>query len=196
MNRREVLRFTALLSGSAVSASLAGVILSGCSKPQAEQSGHEGSDASDLSVLHFFAPEQFKLVTLIADTVLPRTDSPSATDVGVHRTIDSMLGLVFKKADQTAFKQVWAGLERYLVSHRFAQLEPDAQVEALRALELSTDAALADARHAFIDLKQQVIAYYLTSKEIGENYLNYSPVPGEYEPCISVEQVNNRAWAI
>ncbi len=184
MNRREMLKYTALLTGGAVSTSFASVFLSGCSRPE------------DVSELHFFDPDQFELVALLADTILPRTDSPSATDVNVHYTIDSMIGLVFDIDFKNNFREQWAELERHLAGHNFRQLDQPDQVELLRELELNRNSETENARLAYMELKQQTIAYYLTTEEIGKEHLNYLPVPGDYEPCISVDDVDNRAWAI
>lgn len=197
MNRREILRYTAWITGSAVSASLASAILSGCSEQPAEQNQATGaSNSASSSLLHFFTPEQFTLVGLLADTILPRTDSPSATDVKVHITLDSMLGQVFDSDYKAAFKKDWLALENYLTQQQLLQLESPAQLEALRSLELGQDEHLASAKKAWVEFKQQVIAYYLTTEQVAKNFLNYLPIPGFYKPCISVDEVNNKAWAL
>ncbi len=197
MNRREVLRYTAWITGSAVSASLASAILSGCSEQPAEQHQAKGTGISSSSnLLHFFTPEQFTLVGLLADTILPRTNSPSATDVKVHITLDSMLGQVFDSTYQATFKSDWLAFEKYLHQQQFLQLEPPAQMELLRLLELTQDENAASAKKALVEFKQQVIAYYLTTEEIAKNFLNYLPIPGFFKPCISVDEVNNKAWAL
>lgn len=197
MNRREVLRYTAWITGSAISASLASAILSGCSEQASEQNKVTGTDITSYSsLLHFFTPEQFTLVGLLADTILPRTDSPSATDVKVHITLDSMLGQVFDSTYQTTFKTHWLALENYLGQQQFLQLSPTAQLETLKSLEVSQSEDAMNAKKALVEFKQQVIAYYLTTKEIAETFLNYLPIPGFYKPCISVDEVNNKAWAL
>ncbi|MEN0037069.1 MAG: gluconate 2-dehydrogenase subunit 3 family protein [Cellvibrio sp.] len=197
MNRREVLRYTAWITGTAVSASLASAILSGCSEQSAEQNQAKGTGISaNSNLLHFFTPEQFALVGLLADTILPRTDSPSATDVKVHVTLDSMLGQIFDSNYQATFKTQWLALERYLGQQKFLQLSPTDQVETLKSLELSQSEDVTSAKKALVEFKQQVIAYYLTTEEIGEKFLNYLPIPGFYKPCISVNEVNNKAWAL
>lgn len=196
MNRRQILQYTAWITGTAVSAPLAAALLSGCSKSDNNGTAVTADGGSDLPVLHFFSPDQFGRVKHLADTILPRTDSPSASDVNVHTTVDSMLGLVFAESHQRTFKHNWLALERYLEQSGFVQQGAEQQTERLRTLELSTDAASAEARQGLLDFKQQVIAYYLTTEEVGRNFLNYLPIPGSYEPCISVDDVNNRAWAI
>lgn len=185
MNRREMLRYTALLTGGAVSTSFASVFLSGCSISEDE-----------LSDLHFFDADQFELVTLLVDTILPRTDSPSATDVNVDHTIDVMIGKVFELEFKNKFSEQWSELENHLAGQNFQQLDQLGRIELLRALELNRNSETDLARQAFVELKQQTIAYYLTTEEIGKEHLNYLPVPGNYEPCISVDDVGNRAWAI
>ncbi len=195
MNRREILRYTAWITGAAVSAPLAGAILSGCSEASSNaQSGSE--NAPKLPVLHYFSPDKFLLLTLLADTILPRTDSPSASDVQVPATVDSMIGQVFDEDYRAVFKLHWLQLENHLRAQNFSELDSEVQTQLLRALELGQSEDLASARTCFTDLKQQVVAYYLTKEEIGTKYLNYLPIPGKYQPCISLEEVDNRAWAI
>lgn len=183
MNRREMLKYTALLTGAAVSGPFASAFLSGCAR---ETTGTE---------LLFFDTDQFDLLIQIADTILPRTDSPSASDVIVPETVDSMLGLVFDDDFKTIFRNQWAELENFLSGQSFEQMRQSERVQLLSDLELSQDDEVANAKLAFRELKQQVIAYYLNTEEIGTEFLNYLPIPGEYQPCISVEDVNNKAWA-
>lgn len=183
MNRREMLKYTALLTGAAVSGPFATAFLSGCTS---ESTGTQ---------LLFFEPDQFDLLTQIADTILPRTDSPSASDVDVHRTMDSMLGQVFDEDFKAIFIQQWNELEQFLSAQNFDQMDQAARVDLLGSLETSADDVIANAKLGFKEIKQQVIAYYLNTEEIGTEFLNYLPIPGEYRPCISTEEVNNRAWA-
>lgn len=183
MNRRDMLKYTALLTGAAVSGPFATVFLSGCTRQTTN------------TELLFFETDQFDLLTQIADTILPRTDSPSASDVNVPETVDSMLGLVFDDEFKTIFKNQWSELESFLSDQNFQQINQSERVSLLSDLELSQNDDVANAKQAFKELKQQVIAYYLNTEEIGTEFLNYLPIPGEYQPCISVQDVNNKAWA-
>lgn len=196
MNRREVLRYTAWITGSAVSASLASVILSGCSEQTTPPNPAAATASLPTHLLHFFTPEQFSLVELLVDVILPRTDSPSATDVKVHIKLDAMLGQVFDSTYQARFKAQWLALEKYLAQQQFFQQSATDQLAILQSLELSRDEANATVKKALVEFKQQIIAYYLTTEEIGEKFLNYLPIPGSYQPCISVDDVNNKAWAL
>lgn len=195
MNRRQILQYTAWLTGASVSAPLAGAVLSGCSRSPDNGSTATGM-ADELPELHFFAPDPFRRVIALADAILPRTDSPSASDVGVPATVDSMVGKVFDGDYRSNFRASWAELEEYLEQHNFMASDQAERENILRRLELMDDDRLANAQAVYLDVKQQVIAYYLSTEEIGEHYLNYLPIPGDYDPCISVDDVDNKAWAI
>jgi len=193
MKRRDLLRYLSWLTGSAVSASVTGALLSGCSDSPNNLAPTDSAFSN--TTLHFFSPDQFKTLTALADTILPATDSPSASEMAVPERIDQMIGLVFDEAYRADFKRQWLELEAQLGQAGFSNLSPEARVESLRRLELDPSVGSAGARQAFVELKQQTIAYYLTSEEIGKNFLNYLPIPGQYEPCIPVDSVNNTAWA-
>lgn len=195
MNRREILRYTAWLTGTSVAAPLASAVLTGCSEAPPGDASPTATPA-DGQLLHFFSPKAFGLITDIADTLLPRTDSPSASDVEVPQTLDTMLGKVLEQEYVAQFQRLWTDLEAALTQANFASQSQDEREALLSQLETSTDVAQASARDAMVMLKQQVVIYYLTSETIGEQYLNYLPIPGEYKPCISVDDVDNKKWAI
>jgi len=187
MKRREIIKYTALLTGAAVSAPLAGTLLSGCQAPAVE----EGSVA-----LSFFKQDEFNLVKNLADLILPRTDSPSASDVGVPEMIDHMVGKVYNQQNKDGYKNQFSKLLAYLDKVNFTTLDAPKKLDLLKELDLSVDESIADAQKAFLGFKQQTIAYYLSTEEIGTKFLNYLPVPGEYEACITLEEVGGKAWAL
>lgn len=185
MDRREVLKYTALLTGSAICAPLLNSILTGCVPNREDKStGYQPQ---------FFNDAQFELLQEVVDTILPKTDSPAATEAGVHQTIDSIVAKVYTKEQQEDYLNKFTALEKYLDEKDFMDLDQDKKVQLLKSL----DQANAEAIHqAFIHLKQQTVAFYLSTEKIVTNYLNYLPVPGEYEPCISLSDVGGKAWAI
>jgi len=180
MKRREILRYTAYVTGAAVSAPLAATILSGCK-----------TDSTSIAeaALSFFEDGDMDLVKKIIDTIIPKSDSPSATDVGVHSTIDHMVGNVYNQDDQKSYGESISTL----LSHMSTS---DDLETAVAAIEGSSSAVGADVRDAYHLLKEQTIAYYLSSEEIATQYLNYLPIPGEYKSCITVEEAGGKKWAI
>lgn len=192
MNRREILKTAAWLSGTAIAAPLATAVLTGCTESPQDSK----VSATAQGQLHFFSPEGFERVTVVADTLLPATDSPSASDVGVPETLDRMLGLVLNVDYVSTFRRLWTDLETFLDRAGFAGLNAKERETLLSELETTDDTTRASAREALVMLKQQVVVFYLTSETVAEEHLNYLPIPGNYQPCISVDDVNNTAWAI
>lgn len=47
----------------------------------------------------------------------------------------------------------------------------------------------------FTMLKDMTFTGYFTSEKIGEEVLNYDPIPGKYDPCIDMPE-NNRRWSL
>jgi hypothetical protein len=140
--------------------------------------------------LQFFNNKDFLLVKKLIDVILPQTDSPSASGVGVHQIIDMMVGTVYKPTEKDDYNSRFKALKKYLNSSNKNQLI------ALQDLSKSLNENDNDAKKALLDLKQQTVAYYLTTEEISTKYLNYLPIPGKYESCISLDDVNGKAWAL
>ncbi|MCA6079121.1 gluconate 2-dehydrogenase subunit 3 family protein [Fulvivirga sedimenti] len=188
MKRRELLKYTALASGTAVFAPLASSILAGCGRKPVEDIPNYQPEV--------FTTDQFKLVTDMADIILPRTDTPGASDVGVPQTIDSIVGNVYEKADQEQYKAGMTSLERFMGEAGYTKMTPEEKLGFLRDFETGNLNGPEGVVGAYMHLRQQIIAFYLSSEAIAENQLNYLPVPGEYEPCITLEEAGGKAWAI
>lgn len=183
MDRREVLRYTALATGAAIVFPLSGSMFSGCK-----------TDSIPDSLLSFFEPEEFQLLQQVIDTILPATDSPSATAVGVHNMIDGMIGKNYDPESKSKYRSGWNAVKSHLAGLNFSTADADGRHDILKSLyDSDGQGAL---QETFLELRQQTIAAYLSTEEIGKNYLNYLPVPGVYEGCIDLASVDGKAWAL
>ena len=182
MDRRRVIKMVSLATGSVLSAPLLGSLLVGCKDdiPKNEEDYK----------LHFFGEKEFLLVKELIDDILPKTESPSATDVGIHQMIDVMVGTVYSPEDRAHYSKSFNSLKNFLES------SSESRLKSLEELIKSTSEKDLSAQKAFLDLKQQTVAYYLSTEIIATKYLNYLPIPGKYEPCISLESVDGKAWAL
>lgn len=186
MNRRDILKYTALLSGSAVLGPLSGAILSGCTpQPKAVVAGASGQ---------FFDASGMQLLTTLVDTILPATDSPSASQVGVQNTIDDMFAQAFTPDYQQSFNIQFKALQDYLNQQDFLNLDGSSQLAVLQKIDASSNNELV--KQGLLDIKQHTVAYYLSSEQIAENFLNYLPIPGEFKPCVPLKELGGKAWAI
>ncbi|MDP5030441.1 MAG: gluconate 2-dehydrogenase subunit 3 family protein [Paraglaciecola sp.] len=189
MNRRQILKYTAMLTGAAICAPLTGVMLSGCSE-------QVKNTPPVIANLHFFSSEDFHLLSQLVDVILPKTDSPSASEVKVDYIIDNMFGQAYPADYQQKFMTNFAELKAFFTEKGFASLNAKEQEALLLALEGLPEAERTNAYWAYIDLKQQTVAFYLSTEAIAEHYLNYLPIPGEFKPCVPLAELGGKAWAI
>ena len=180
MERRELIKLVTLATGAALAVPLSSSLLTACKKvAYVEDSNYTA---------HFFNEQDFSLAQNLMNFILPKTDSPSAVDVGVHQIMDTMVGTVYSPEQKEKFSESFAALKSYGTS--------ESQLEQLKGIAASTEEKEQMVKSAFLELKQQTIAYYLSTEEIATKYLNYLPIPGKYEACISLESVGGKAWAL
>ncbi len=227
MDRRAVLRYTALLTGGTIALPVATSLLSGC-KFDPKVKGF---------VPKLFSADQYKMIQAICQTILPDGEIPGANEVGVSQLIDQMVNVTYSPKNRAkyvkglqAMVKLWSAGE----GKSFAEMTAEEQtifltnqqsaikqraeerlaagiVEERVYTEVEDMAAPSDdidakvltpeeeqlwADNTYNQLRQQTISYYLSSEEICTNYLNYLPVPGKYEPCITLEEAGGKAWAI
>ena len=180
MERRELIRLMTFATGAAIAVPLSSSLLTACNKVKAVKD-------SDYQ-LQYFNKKDFSSLIGMLDIILPKTDSPSAVEVGVHQIIDSMLSQVYTSDEQTEFSEKFAALNNYSPSGM--------NVTSFKGLISSDKEEDQEAKSGLVNLKQQAVAYYLSTEEIAKNHLNYLPLPGAYEPCISLESVGGIAWAL
>lgn len=174
----------------------------------------------------FFSTEEGAILTELVDIILPKTDTPSASEVQVNLFIDKFVNEVADKEQQDFTKMAMgrfldkatkaagkekAGdlsseeLEKALASTLKTTKEQETKnMEALAAYNEAKaqgqEATLDDevASHAFAtNLRGLTIMGYKTSEYIGEEVLAYLPVPGEYIGCGDLQELTGgKAWSL
>ncbi|WP_395344422.1 gluconate 2-dehydrogenase subunit 3 family protein [Ningiella sp. W23] len=192
MQRRDILKLAASVTGAAILAPLSSSMLYASVK---NTSGRILLGSETREAPAFFSPDSFEQLRQIMDVILPRTDTPSASDVNTHWIFDNMFTRVFKPDYRNAFLKKFAQLEGYLNKQNFADSDSSTQLSIIQAIEARSEEKRDEVYSAYIDIKQQTISYYLTTEQIAENHLNYLPIPVQYIPCISVKELGGKAWA-
>ena len=132
--------------------------------------------------------EQTRLVTLVADTILPRTDTPGAIDVGVVQWIETIVAGYFSEAQRARFLSGLAAIDdfaRSIVGAPLAVLP----VAARAAIITDLDSACGiknptPPQRGYIDLKELVLHGYFTSQTVQKDLLQVVVVPGRYDPSV------------
>ncbi len=174
----------------------------------------------------FFTKDEGSVLSHLVDIILPKTDTPSATDVQVNIFIDKFTNEVMEKEQQDLVKM---SMERFLEKalkdsgkEKASDLTPEdlepvlatglkvaKEDEAKNSEAINTyNEAIADgkpaqlsdevARYAFAtNLRGMTIWGYKSSEFVGEKVLAYLPVPGEYIGCADAEELTGgKAWSL
>ena len=205
MERRELLKLIALVTGSAL---IGGdVFLSGCKNP-AKQNGPLLS-ASNVATLDE-----------IGDTIIPTTDTPGAKATAIGTFMNTYVTDCYRPDAQAAITEGLKLLDdtcNKQFSKSFVELDSEQRNEILTALEAeakafnntlnekekpSRDAArlqmkefTPQSKHYYTLIKQMTLLGYFTS-EIGQKQaLRFLPVPGKYDGAYPYKKTD-KAWAI
>ncbi|MBI5916389.1 MAG: gluconate 2-dehydrogenase subunit 3 family protein, partial [Bacteroidetes bacterium] len=174
MNRREALSRAAILLGAAISAPTIAALLSGCK-----------ADPKAASTSSYLTAEQEALLNELCDLILPKTSTPSATEVGVPSFIHAVMQDCTPQAGRDAFV---AGLKKIDEDAKgFSMLSSEEKVAFLKKLDTDARAAgdkATPTQSAWRKLKELTVVGYFTSEIGAGEVLEYVPVPGRWDGCI------------
>jgi gluconate 2-dehydrogenase gamma chain len=219
IDRREALRRTALLLGSALSATTVAGVLAGVGSP-----GTANAAGSGPKVL---TDAQSQLVATIAEHIIPTTDTPGARAANVHGFIDKMLaeyytaderkrflagladvdnrsrsatGTSFLRATSARQRAVLDVLDREAFAKSVARTDADPGNETARSASAAPPARAnaGNPPHVtsfFRTFKELTIVGYYTSQIGATRELKYSRVPGRFQGCVPFKTIG-RAWSV
>jgi gluconate 2-dehydrogenase gamma chain len=128
------------------------------------------------------------VIRAIADVILPRSDTPSATDVGVPAWIDVMVAEYFSDAQRSSFLADLDAIDNFALvtsSARVSALQGNALAVVIASLDAAVVAkAPTPAQRGYAHLKELVIVGYFTSKPVQTDILKVVVVPGRYDPNV------------
>ncbi len=174
----------------------------------------------------FFSKDQGAVLTKLVDIILPKTDTPSASEVQVNLFIDRFINEVVDEEQQGFLKMITGRFMEKAVKDSGKEKATDIDVEQLEktlasVLQITKEKetengeaveaymmAIAEGKEALLDdnvashafasnLRNMTIMGYKTSEYIGEKVLNYLPVPGEYVACGDLQELSGgKAWSL
>ncbi|MGB5819103.1 MAG: gluconate 2-dehydrogenase subunit 3 family protein [Saonia sp.] len=215
MDRRKALKNMGLTLGYAVATPTLISIMQSCK----EQAVLEWTP-------DFFTKDEGSVLTQLVDIILPKTDTPSASEVQVHLFIDKFVNEVIEKEQQEFLKMSMGKfMDKALEDsgkEKAEELLPEdlepvlanalkkTKEEEIKLLESITSyqEAIAEGKQSELDDSTSRFAFannlrgitiwgYKTSEYVGEEVLAYLPVPGEYIGCEDVETLTSgKAWSL
>ncbi|WP_236977562.1 gluconate 2-dehydrogenase subunit 3 family protein [Membranihabitans maritimus] len=187
MDRRTAIKRTSLIMGTALSAGTMAGLVAGC-KAEKKLDWEPA----------FFSPDEAKTISSLTDTILPKTETPGASEVGVPEFIDDLIGNFWNENDQSGFKSKLANVNQ-LSEEKFGDsyfnLTGDEQNQIMDQLVDEATNHSDSGKPFFRELKELTYSGYFSSEIIGEQVLAYDPVPGTYIGDLPIDEVDN-AWSL
>ena len=126
---------------------------------------------------------QLALVGAVSDIIIPRTDTPGATDVGVPAFINVIVAENYTDTDRAAFVTGLDSLEAQAKGtggSAFVELAPTAQAALIESIEGAADRR-AEPSRTYWRLKGLVIHGYFTSEPVMKQVLKVEIMPGSFD---------------
>ncbi len=198
MDRREILKAAGVLLGVAIS-------------PSCSRALESGEDLNAQPVSGEFSPEAQRMVAILADLIIPETDTPGAVAAEVPQFIHQIVMDWYTAAERTIFLDGLAALDatsRSNWSISFVELEPAQQAQLLAALEpvrgpqaqssspltaIFMPAGAAGEVPFYQKLKELTVLGYYTSEIGSTQELVYLPIPGRYDGDFELAEIG-RQW--
>ena len=189
MKRREALKNIGLAAGIAVATPSVLSILQSCT-----------SDTATWQPL-FFTSEEGTLLKGIIDTILPKTNTPSASEVNVAEFLDKYVNEVLMEDEQEQSKKAMQSLlnlvkESY--STNITKLTEDNYKDLLdNHMKLRGEKGSDNPNSQFLNqIKSQSIWAYRNSELVGETILPYDPIPGQAYCGDLQELTGGMSWSL
>jgi hypothetical protein len=201
MDRRAILKYTAYVTGYAITAPLTSAFLSGC----------KAEPAAPDYMPSFLSEDTYLNLKAVVNTMLPKTDTPGALEVGVPEFIDLVLDKYTEEEDRQKLVsgfQSWLSSIQDAKSMPYHSLSAEDQLQLLNVLDKESIATaesledqdldkdeLEEKQPWWLDLKSLAINSYFASEKVGTEVLAYDPVPGPYQGCIPLSDVG-KTWSL
>jgi Gluconate 2-dehydrogenase subunit 3 len=195
VNRRDALRL--LATGMALPIAPSGLL---ASMRQARKAF--GTPATPRSL----NPHQYATVRTMAEMIIPRTDTPGATDIGAADFIDLILTEWYEESLKAAFLDGLADVDRHtqvLFGNHFTDCSAAQQAEILIGLgqSLPTGSARQYGRSAspethdsfYVMLRRLTLTAYYTSEAGATEELHFEIIPEHHAGCAEITSGKKKA---
>jgi len=174
LNRRQLLKNVAIMTGGVLSSSVIGGVMS-------------GAFAQDVIKVDnpAFSPSELNLVAELADMIIPDTDTPGAKAALVHDYIHAIVGDWYYDDDRANFMRGLSAVDNGFMT---------GSVSERTAIMTAMDNEESDEKTFFAELKELALVGYFSSQIGAEEELRYEQYPGPYQGCVPFEQVG-KTWA-
>jgi len=207
MDRRSVIKQMALTGGVVLSSGSILTLLQSC----------QSTSDSQAQRSRFFSTHEMKTISVIADEIIPKDDMPSASEVSVPQFIDLLFLEVFDKNTCDEFKLGLEAFSNEFTGKRGGRFDKASAVTQSEFITSLYNVSEQDKENIFALLKKHSVSAefknlhvlykfltslrgltidaYFTSETVGEQYLAYDPIPGDFLADFPVE-ASTKVWSL
>ncbi len=164
----------------------------------------------------FLTPEEAAQLEKICEAILPKTNTPGATDAGVAIHLDSALANIYEDEEPDFFKRGLAAFIKNfnnsqevsfnkseiqlitdVINAYFKKYEADESILKSFRESFDEDGEKTDEfceTYFVTNAVDSTFWSYFTSELVGETVMRYDPIPGPYQGCIPYEK-GQKSWS-
>ncbi len=143
-------------------------------------------ESTAISKPDLLSKEQKRLLSDLVDTIIPRTGTPGASDLGVQNFVELMVQDCFEKPVQEQLGAGLTGLDKE-AQNRFGQgfsaLKSGQKLDLVKSLAGKKDSEEADFLNS---VKNLTIQGYTSSEYFMTNVSRYELIPARYHGCVDI----------
>ena len=174
-------------------ATTAAAVLTGCSVSVAQQFALQRPNPPKKGQL--FSEHELTVLYSLCETILPKTDTPSAVEVGCHEFVPHQLQHCHSKQQQDDCIQIINTVDAQAnkkFGKTFPLLQPLQMQQLLVQIEIDSETSNID-KGQFSFLKALIVFGYFTSEVGATQALNYQAVPGGFIGSIPANS-DTKSW--
>lgn len=186
MNRREVIRNTAIFLGAA-SVGGTSILMQSC-KPSLVDNWKP----------IFLTEEESITLAEIAETMIPKTDTPGAKEALVERYLDEYASKFLKPEEQITFKAglgVFDTTSNSLKGKTFSKLADSDKSEVLQSMIDNSETGENSPSEIFYQMREAVTMAFFTSEIGATQVLDNQPIPGEYIGDMPISETKGKVYS-
>jgi hypothetical protein len=137
---------------------------------------------------NLLSADQSKILAVMVETIIPKTDTPGAGELGVGNFVQKMVKDCYDSKAQAGLASGLSNLDEQSIQRfgkSFTDAGKDHKLQLLQELGKSSDA---DQKAFFGMVKNLTIQGYMSSEYVMTNITHYELVPGRYHGCVPVKK--------
>ena len=147
-----------------------------------------GWSRGDLGAGSLLSADQGAILAAVVETIIPKTDTPGAAELGVDKFVQKMVTDCYDKKAQAGLASGISNLDEKSIQNfgkSFSGASGAQKMQLLKDLEKSSDA---NSKAFFGMVKNLTIQGYMNSEYVMTNITHYEMIPARYHGCVPVKR--------